>query len=71
MQNNFSNPIAKLNSIEKLQIEYIDEPDGTGTIRIVWDENDSDLQWWTDLGPEGQEAFIIDSLYSALECYVD
>ena len=71
MQNNSSNPIAKLNSIEKLQIEWIDEPDGTGTICIDWDETDPDLQWWTDLGPEGQEAFIIDSLYSALECYVD
>ena len=47
MQNNSSNPIAKLNSIEKLQIEYIDEPDGTGTIRIEWDETDLDLQWWT------------------------
>jgi hypothetical protein len=41
------------------------------TIHIEWDENDPDLQWWTDMGPEGQETFIIDSLYAALECYVD
>ena len=41
------------------------------TIHIEWDENDPDLQWWTDMGPEGQETFIIDSLYTALECYVD
>ena len=71
MQSNSSKLIAKSSSIEKLQIEWIDEPDGTGTIRIDWDETDPDLQWWTDLGPEGQEAFIIDSLYAALECYVD
>lgn len=41
------------------------------TIRIDWDETDSDLQWWTDLGPEGQETFIIDALREALDCYVD
>jgi hypothetical protein len=62
-----SNP----NSINKLQIEFIDEEDGSATIHIEWDETDPDLQWWTDLGPEGQESFIIDSLYAALECYVD
>ena len=59
------------NSIEKLQIEFIDEPDGSGTIQIDWDETDPDLQWWTDLGPEDQETFIIDSLREALDCYVD
>jgi hypothetical protein len=41
------------------------------TIHIDWDETDPDLQWWTDLGPENQKTFIIDSLYSAVECYVD
>lgn len=71
MQSNSSKPIVKSSSIEKLQIEWIDEPDGSGTIRIDWDETDPDLQWWTDLGPEGQEAFIIDSLYEACACYVD
>lgn len=70
MQSSSLNPIAKLSSVEKLKIDYIEE-DGSATIRIDWDENDPDLQWWTDLGPEGQEAFIIDSLYAALECYVD
>lgn len=71
MQKTYSLDMLKVSSVEKLQIEFIDEPDGTGTIRIDWDENDPDLQWWTDLGPEGQEAFIIDALYAALECYVD
>jgi hypothetical protein len=60
-----SNP----DSIDKLQIEFIDEEDGCGTIRIDWDETDPDLQWWTDLGPEGQETFMIDALTNALDSY--
>jgi hypothetical protein len=63
--------MLKPNSINKLQIEWIDEPDGTGTLRIDWDEKDPDLQWWTDLGPGGQETFIIESLREALDCYVN
>jgi hypothetical protein len=58
-------------SIDKLQIECIDEEDGSMTIRIDWDDTDPDLQWWTDLGPENQETFIIESLREALDCYVD
>ena len=41
------------------------------TIHIEWDENDPDLQWWTDLGPEGQETFMIKALTDACDCYVD
>jgi hypothetical protein len=63
--------MLKLNSIEKLQIECIDEEDGSMTIRIDWDDTDPDLQWWTDLGSEGQETFMIDALQQALDCYVD
>lgn len=71
MQNNSSKLIARSSSIEKLQIECIDEPDGGMLIQIDWDENDPDLQWWTDLGPEGQETFMIDALHEACSCYVD
>jgi hypothetical protein len=71
MQKTFSWATLNPNSINKLQIECIDEEDGSGTIQIDWDETDPDLQWWTDLGPEGQETFIIDSLREALDCYVD
>ena len=59
------------NSVNKLKFEWIDELDDTSTLHIDWDETDPDLQWWTDLGPENQKTFIIDSLYSAVECYVD
>jgi hypothetical protein len=71
MQKTYSLAAYNPNSIDKLQIECIDEEDGSMTIHIEWDETDPDLQWWTDLGPEGQESFIIDSLYAALECYVN
>ena len=58
-------------SLEKLKIECIDEEDGGMTIQIEWDETDPDLQWWTDLGNEGQTTFITDALWNALECYMD
>jgi len=57
--------------VKKLQIECIDEDDGSMTIQIDWDQNDPDLQWWTQLGEEGQETFVIDALWAALECYMD
>jgi len=57
--------------VKKLQIEVIDEDDGSATIQIEWDQNDPDLQWWTQLGKEGQEAFVIDALWAALECYMN
>jgi hypothetical protein len=57
--------------VKKLQIEVIDEDDGSATIQIDWDENDPDLQWWTQLGEEGQTTFVIDALWAALECYMD
>jgi hypothetical protein len=41
------------------------------TIHITWDENDPDLQWWTDLGPEGQEEFMMTALREACASYVD
>jgi hypothetical protein len=48
--------------VKKLQIEVIDEDDGSATIQIDWDENDPDLQWWTQLGEEGQ------TLLSLMHC---
>ncbi len=71
MQKTSSLDMSKLNSIEKLKIDFVEEEDGSGTIHIDWDENDPDLQWWTDLGPEGQETFMINALREALDCYGD
>ena len=71
MQKTSSWAMCNPDSINKLQIEFIDEEDCSATIHIDWDETDPDLQWWTDLGPEGQECFMIDALYEACACYVD
>ena len=71
MQNTSCDPIAKLTSVEKLKIDYIEEEDGSGTIQIDWDETDPDLQWWNDLGENGQKSFILDSLHHALGCDVN
>jgi hypothetical protein len=53
-----------------LQVTVIDEEDGGCTIRIDWDDADPDLEYWTNLGKEGQKFFIIDALTNALDCYV-
>ena len=71
MQKTSLSAMLKPSSIEKLRIEFIEEDDGSGTIHIKWDEKDPDLQWWTDLGEEGQKSFMIDALYEACACYVD
>lgn len=71
MQNISCDPIAKLTSVEKLKVDYIEEEGGSGTIRIDWDETDPDLQWWNDLGENGQKSFILDSLHHALGCDVN
>jgi len=63
--------IEHLTSIEKLQINFIEEEDGSGTIHIEWDNADPDLQWWTDLGEDGQKSFILDGLQQALNADVN
>jgi len=63
--------MSNLSWIEKLKLECIDEPDGTMTIQIEWDENDPDLDYWTSLGAEGQEQFILTALRNACAAYTD
>jgi hypothetical protein len=63
--------MSNLSWIEKLKLECIDEPDGTMTIQIEWDENDPDLDYWTYLGAEGQEQFILTALRNACAAYTD
>ena len=53
-------------SVFNLDIQYIEEEDGGGTIRIEWDEEDADLQWWNNLGEEKQQQFIFDALTAAI-----
>jgi hypothetical protein len=54
-------------TIFKLDVNFIEEEDGSGTIQIEWDETDADLQWWTNLGEEKQKQFIMDALTAAIE----
>jgi hypothetical protein len=63
--------MSNLNWIEKLKLECIDEEDGTMSINIEWDENDPDLDYWTSLGPEGQEEFVLTALRNACAAYTD
>ena len=71
MQKTYSLAACNPSSIEKLKIEFIEEDDGSGTIQVDWDDTDPDLQWWTDLGEEGQKSFILDALHKACSRYVD
>lgn len=58
---------TSLNWFDKISIEFIDDEEtGGGTIRLEWDDSDPELQAWTDLGPEKQEAFIIRCLTNAV-----
>jgi hypothetical protein len=59
------------NWFKKLEVEVIDEENGGCTIYIHWDNEDPDLEYWTNLGEEGQKSFIIEALTNALDRYVD
>jgi len=52
--------------VNKLKIEVIEEGDGSCTIHIEWDEQDSELALWTSWGEEGQRAFVLDALTTAV-----
>lgn len=56
-------------SVNKLQFEFIEEEDGSGTILIEWDENDPELLWWSAMTEDEQQQFIINALETALEPY--
>ena len=62
-----SDTLDPANWVYKLHIEVIDEKDGSATIQIEWDETDPDLNYWNDLGKEGQEKFIMDALYASIK----
>jgi hypothetical protein len=63
--------MLNLNWIEKLKIECIDEPDETMSIHVEWDETDPELEYWTSLGQDGQETFIVNALNNALSLEIN
>jgi len=58
-------------SVFNLDIRFIEEEDGGGTIQIEWDEEDADLQWWNNLGETKQQQFILDALTAAISNALD
>jgi len=52
--------------VNKLKIEVIEEGNGSCTIHIEWDEQDPELALWTSWGEEGQRAFVLDALTTAV-----
>ena len=53
--------------VRELHIEVINEEDGSATIQIKQGETNPDLDYWTSLGKEGQEKFIMDALHTSFE----
>jgi hypothetical protein len=51
--------------VYKLNLDCVEEENGSMTIHIEWDEKDPDLQYWTNLGPKKQEDLILTALRSA------
>ena len=53
--------------VSKLNITFTEEEDGSGLISIEWDSTDPDLDYWTSLGEEGQQKFIMDGIFKSFE----
>jgi hypothetical protein len=53
--------------VGKLKFTFSEEEDGSGRITSEWDQNDPDLDYWTSLGEEGQQKFIMDGLLKSCE----
>jgi hypothetical protein len=56
---------------EKMTIACTEENDGGMCITFDWDETDPELSEWTSWGEKTQTAFIIKSLRSTLDSFVD
>jgi hypothetical protein len=53
--------------VGKLKFTFSEKEDGSGLITIEWDQNDPDLDYWTSLGEERQQKFIMDGLFKSCE----
>lgn len=56
---------------KKMTITCTEEDNGGMCITFDWDETDPELAEWTNWGEKTQTAFIIKSLQSALDSFVD
>lgn len=53
--------------VGKLKFIFSEEEDGSGLITIEWDQNDPDLDYWTSLGEERQQQFIMNGIFKSFE----
>ena len=53
--------------VGKLNITFTEEEDGSGLISIEWDPTDPDLDYWTSLGEEKQQEFMMNCIIKACE----
>lgn len=53
------------NWFNKLNIECIDEQDGSLTIHIEWDETDPNLKFWIDWSEKTKKDFILTTILDA------
>jgi len=51
--------------VGKLNITFTEEEDGSGLISIEWNPTDPDLDYWTSLGEEKQQKFIMNCIIKA------
>jgi hypothetical protein len=63
--------MSNMNWLNKLHISYQEDPDGSGTITIEWDEEDCSLEEWTSWGEDKQKQFILDALTIAVSNALD
>jgi len=54
------------NWFEKISLEVQEDGDDL-VLAFSWDENDPDLQLWTEWGPEKQSEFVLDALKKAIK----
>ena len=53
--------------VGKLNITFTEEEDGSGLISIEWDPSDPDLDYWTSLGEEKQQKFMMNGIIKSCE----
>lgn len=51
--------------VGKLKFTFSEEEDGSGLITVEWNHLDPDLDYWTSLGEERQQKFIMDGIFKS------
>jgi hypothetical protein len=59
--------MSNFNWVEKLQLDIEDNEDGSATITISWDQEDPALRFWTELGEEKQQEWLMEVLKDSIK----